>query len=167
MFLLRPWRLGGLCAAISGVLVIAATPARPFTRTRAVEPAPAIYASGPTRSGRTWELVLRSVEQVDYICRTAMGGLPEHARRGAYYWGCYHTKLDAVVLVDPRAWPSRREWDEAREHEWAHARGWRHRPNGHGTDWARSLPPAGPGASAIVVASAAETQDKPASASGP
>ncbi|CAN7393742.1 hypothetical protein LJR219_002425 [Phenylobacterium sp. LjRoot219] len=145
--------------------MIAATPARPSGWTRAVEPAPVIYASGPTRTGKTWEMVLRNVEQVDYICRTAMGGLPEHARRGAYYWGCYHAKLDAVVLVDPRAWPSRREWDAAREHEWAHARGWRHRPDGHGTDWARSLPPAGPGAQALVLATTAG-EEPPRAASG-
>lgn len=154
MFVRRPWRLCGLCAAISGVLATAATPARPFSRVRAVEPAPAVYASGPTRTGKTWELVLRNVAQVDYICRTAMGGLPEHARRGAYYWGCYHERLDAVVLVDPRAWPSRREWLETREHEWAHARGWRHNSDGRGTDWARSLPAARPGAQTLVVAAA-------------
>jgi hypothetical protein len=155
MFVRRPWRLCGLGAAVSGVLVIAATPARPLSWTAAVEPAPAIYARGPTRTGKTWELTLSSVAQVDYVCRSAMGGLPERAGRGAYYWGCYHPKLDAVVLVDPRAWPNPREWREAREHEWAHARGWRHRSDGRGTDWARSLPPAGAGAQAMVLATTA------------
>ena len=118
-----------------------------------MEAAPAIYASGPTVTGKTWELVLPDVAQVDYICRSAMGGAPQGARSRAYYWGCYHSKLDAVVLVDPRAWPSRREWLEAREHEWAHARGWRHRPDGRGTDWARSLPPPAPAAAVTVARS--------------
>ena len=136
---LRPLPCGALC----GLLLAAAQPARSLSPGRAVEPAPPAYAAGPTRTGKTWELVLPTVAQVDYLCRLSMGGLPEGAGSSAYYWGCYQAKLDAVVLVDPKAWPSAREWREARAHEWAHARGWRHLPNGHGTDWARSLPPRG------------------------
>lgn len=153
MFVPGPRRFLVLCALMAGLLASVATPARPFSLGRAVEPAPRIYASGPSRTGKTWELLLPDVAQVDYVCRTVMGGPPEGARPGAYYWGCYHPKLDAVVLVDPRAWPSRREWRASREHEWAHARGWRHRPDGRGTDWTRSLPPPLNGA-AVDVASA-------------
>jgi hypothetical protein len=150
MLVRKPLRPRGLCAGLCGAVLAAAPPARGFSPGRAVEPAPAIYASGPTRTGRTWEMILPSVPQVDYLCRLAQGGLPEGARPGFYYWGCYHPKLDAVILVDPKAWPSQSEWRQARAHEWAHARGWRHLPNGQGTDWARSLPP--PGATPMELA---------------
>lgn len=110
---------------------------------RAVEPPPAIYASGPSLTGRTKEVLMSSVEQVNQICGLALHGLPQGAQRGSYYMGCYNPRLDLVILIDPKGWPSLREWKRIREHEWAHARGWRHRADGEGTDWAQSLPPPG------------------------
>lgn len=163
MFLSRSWLTWSHCVVLGGVVASAPTPARPLDWQRAVEPAPAIYASGPTRTGRTREVHLPTVVQVDALCRAAMGGLPAGAGRGAYYWGCYHERWDLVVLVDPKAWPSRREWNATREHEWAHARGWRHPSTGRGTDWERSLPPTAAAAPAVMVAMA-EPESRPASA---
>ena len=126
---------------IVAVLFGSASPTRAFTPGRVVEPPPPAYAQGPTRTGRTYEIRLNTVEAVDYVCRTMLHGLPQGAREGDYYMGCYNPRLDAVVLMQPKAWPSRREWEEIRSHEWAHARGWRHRKDGTGTDWVASLPP--------------------------
>lgn len=139
---------------VGGGLLAVAWPTFAFTPGRAVEPPPSLYAAGPTHTGRTWEMILPSVEAVDYLCRLSMDGPPAGARRGFYYAACYHVGLDAVVLPDPKVWPSRAEWRQIREHEWAHARGWRHNANGLGTDWSRSLPPAG-GPTAVASASAA------------
>jgi hypothetical protein len=139
---------------------IATPPARALSLGRVVEPPPAIYASGPTRSGRTYELQLESVEAVDYLCRVKLHGMPQGARRGSYYMSCYDPQLDAVIIMQPKAWPSRREWNLIREHEWAHARGWRHKANGEGTDWAGSLPPRG----ARLASAAAQDAARDASA---
>ena len=106
---------------------------------RVVEPPPRIYADGPSLTGRTLEWRLSSVEQVDRACQALLRATGRG--RGAYYMGCYAPRLDAVILMDPRAWPSRREWEEIRAHEWAHARGWRHPASGEGTDWLASIPP--------------------------
>ena len=70
--------LHGQCArwAICGGLLVAAVPARSLTFGRAVEPPPAIYASGPTRTGRTSELIVPSLDAVDRMCQLALGVLP-------------------------------------------------------------------------------------------
>ena len=147
----RPW----LRLASSGVALAAPGIAHGFTPGRAVEPPPAVYASGPSQTGKNWELYLPSVGAGDYLCRMALHGVPQGAPRGFYYWGCYDPALDAVVLPQTDAWPSRREWDELRAHEWAHARGWRHKPNGRGTDWTASRPPRGAVVAAVTGAAGA------------
>ena len=101
----------------------AGVPTAALTVGRAVEPPPERYASGPTLSGKTWEMVLKDPAQVNYFCSLAMGEPPQ---RGAYWMGCYRPDLDAVVLMEKSAWPDASEWDQLRAHEWAHARGWRH-----------------------------------------
>jgi hypothetical protein len=136
----------------------ATTPSFALTFERVVEPPPAIYAQGPTLTGRTYEIRLDSVEAVDQVCRTLLHGLPQGAYKGAYYMGCYNPRLDAVILMQPKAWPSRREWEAIRAHEWAHARGWRHRRDGTGTDWLASLPPRGGVRSASATAAASRPQ---------
>ena len=120
-----------------------ATQSLAFTVGRAAEPPPAIYAQGPTITGRTRELQLKSVAQVNYVCGVLLRAPAANAENGGYYTGCYAPKLDMIVLMQPSAWPSRREWEEIRVHEWAHARGWRHHLDGTGTDWLASLPPRG------------------------
>lgn len=140
LLLVASGKRGMLCAGCA--LLVGAPPAYSFVLVRAVEPPPPAYAAGPTQTGATWEMILPRVEQVDYLCRLAMGGLPAGAAASAYYWGCYNSKLDAVILVARDGWPSRREWKANRAHEWAHARGWRHNPDGHGTSPASLPPPA-------------------------
>jgi hypothetical protein len=136
-----------------------ATPGLALDMSRVVEPPPPLYATGPTQTGRTWEMRMKSVEQVDFLCRSMLHGLPQGVRKGAYYMSCYNPKLDAVIIMDPKAWPSRREWEAIRAHEWAHARGWRHKADGEGTDWAASIPPR-----AGVLAASAEASGRPAAA---
>jgi len=114
-------------AALAAVALATGAPMRAnaLTAQRAVEPPPAEFASGPTRTGKTWELVFDDPAKVNYFCSLAMG---EPSRKGGYWMGCYRPDLDAVVLMSRAAWPSVREWRELRAHEWAHARGWRHAP---------------------------------------
>lgn len=104
---------------------------------RAVEPPPPQYASGPTQTGKTWEMILSDPAAVNYICGLQLGEPPQ---KGGYWMGCYRPDLDAVVLMDPKTWPSKSEYDQLRAHEWAHARGWRHNDDGRGTS-PDSLPP--------------------------
>lgn len=149
--------------AASGV----ATPqkAAGLTLGRVVEPPPRVYADGPTQTGSTTEMQLPTVHDVDVWCRLAQGGLPQGARHGAYYMGCYDARFDLVVIMRPAAWPSRREWEDNRKHEWAHARGWRHYNTGQGTNWAMSLPPKTMAAdSRVEMASVGEAADANASA---
>jgi hypothetical protein len=140
-----------LCLALCSLL-LSPTASPALTLERAVEPPPPLYASGPSLTGKTSEMILPNVEQVDLLCRLWLRGLPQGSSPGTYYQGCYDEKRNIVVLVDPKSWPSRREWRQIRQHEWAHARGWRHLQNGHGTDWARSRSP--PGSARVLLAAA-------------
>lgn len=126
----RPAQSGVLrVAALGAALALAASAdASALTLQRAVKPPPPEFASGPTKTGKTWELIFDDPVKVDYFCSLAMG---EPARRGGYWMGCYRPDLDAVVLMSRSAWPSKREWRELRAHEWAHARGWRHPAANH------------------------------------
>ena len=130
----------GLVLALS---LLPATKSFALTFERAVEAPPAIYAQGPTLTGRTRELQLNSVDAVNYVCSVLLHAPARTSEQGGYYTGCYAPALDIVVLMQPSAWPSRREWEAIRVHEWAHARGWRHHLDGTGTDWLASLPPPG------------------------
>lgn len=119
---------------------------------RAVEPPPDQYATGPTQTGKTWEMILKDPAAVNYFCGLAMGEPPQ---KGGYWMGCYRPDLDAVVLMDPKSWPSRSEYEQLRAHEWGHARGWRHNDDGRGTA-ATSLPPPG-----LIGGQAAYTRSRP------
>jgi len=123
---------------------ICATPnsASPLVHTNeAIETPPAIYAKGPTQSGRTTELRFDNLRELQIFCQLNAGGPPPPRRGGERYtMACYSPALDVVVLPSRKAWPSQHEIDELRAHEWAHARGWRHQSTGAGTDWAMSLP---------------------------
>jgi hypothetical protein len=96
-------------------------PAAAATWGRAVEPPPAIYASGPTVTGTTRELTFPTPQAVQAFCNLYLG-----RPASGYYQACYVPVLDLVVLPDSHAWPSATERAELRAHEWAHARGWRH-----------------------------------------
>jgi hypothetical protein len=108
-------------------------------RTEVTEQPPAQYAAGPTVSRDTWQLELRSADDVARYCLRLLGPLAREWRPGRYYMGCYDVRLDAVVVPTKGAWPSEREREAIIAHEWAHARGWRHNDDGRGTS-PQSLP---------------------------
>ena len=126
MFVRRPLRLCGLCTALSGVLLLAATPARPLGWMRVVDPPPEAFRSGPTLSGRTRELVFDDLAALNAWCRANGVTMGAKARAGAYFQACYSVSADTVAIPSRKAWPSSLEIEMLREHEWAHARGWQH-----------------------------------------
>jgi hypothetical protein len=94
---------------------------------RVVETPPEQYATGPTLSGKTYQLDLSDPAQVSYLCTLALGpAWPP----GGYWMGCYNGKMDAVIVPREGAWPSEVERQALIRHEWAHARGWVHQNDG-------------------------------------
>lgn len=99
-----------------------------FKRRQIVEPPPEEYASGPTQTGKTRELIFDDLEALQKFCQV-WGGVPQASPERAgdrYAQACYSPRVDIVALPSRKAWPSQKEIDQLREHEWAHARGWRH-----------------------------------------
>lgn len=114
--------------------------------TRVVEPLPPQYASGPSQTGRTREVIYDDLHALQRFCFDQGAPYGPPRRRGdRYVMACYSPPLDIVALPSRKAWPSANEIAELRRHEWAHARGWRHNADGTGTS-VSSLPPqaAGP-----------------------
>lgn len=116
-------------SAAPGAALAKATPplmTRPIAApptVRAVETPPPEFASGPTLTGKTFELDLDDPFKVSYLCTLALGATWPP---GGYWMGCYNDRMDAVIVPGPGVWPSEAERQALVAHEWAHARGWRH-----------------------------------------
>lgn len=139
--MLATW--GAIAAGAVGLVLLSPQPIQPpppAPRTRAVEPPPAEYTTGPTLTGRTYEIDLDDPFMVSYLCTLALG--PAWPK-GGYWLGCYNARMDAVIVPARGAWPSERERLALIAHEWAHARGWKHVNDGRfgrpppGSDYAQ------------------------------
>jgi len=115
-----------IAAGATGLLMVSRQPPAP-REVRVVESPPPQFTSGPTLSGRTYQIDLTDAAQVNYLCTLALGPT---SPPGGYWMGCYNGKMDAVIVPTKAAWPSEIERQALIRHEWAHARGWVHQNDG-------------------------------------